>query len=69
MRRVGRNDAPRRKRHDGLPGTAADSAERRERFEREAQTVAALNHPSIVTTYSVEEADGVFFLTMELVEG
>jgi serine/threonine protein kinase len=49
-------------------GTAGDSA-RRDRFEREARAVAALNHPSIVTIHSVEEADGVPFLTMELVEG
>jgi Tol biopolymer transport system component len=39
------------------------------RFEREAKAVAALNHPNIVTLHSVEEADGVRFLTMELVEG
>lgn len=48
--------------------TAAD-AELRQRFEREAQTIAALNHPNIVTIYSVEEAGGVPFLTMELAEG
>ena len=52
-----------------LPGTAATDAERRERFEREAQAIAALNHPHIVTIHSVEEADGILFLTMELVEG
>ena len=40
-----------------------------ERFQREAETIAALNHPNIVTIYSVEEADGIHFLTMELVEG
>ena len=39
------------------------------RFQREAQSIAALNHPNIVTIYSVEEADGTSFLTMELVEG
>ena len=42
---------------------------RLERFQREAETIAALNHPNIVTIYSVEEADGIHFLTMELVEG
>ena len=40
-----------------------------QRLEREAQSVAALNHPNIVTIYSVEEWDGVHFLTMELIEG
>jgi eukaryotic-like serine/threonine-protein kinase len=39
------------------------------RFEREAEAVAALNHPNIVTVYSVEEIEGVRCLTMELVEG
>ena len=47
---------------------AADP-ERRQRFEREAQTVAALNHPGIVTVYSVESAGDLLFVTMELVEG
>ena len=39
------------------------------RFTREAHAVAALNHPHIVTIFSTEEADGVRFMTMELVEG
>jgi serine/threonine protein kinase len=39
------------------------------RFAREARTVAALNHPHIVTIHSTEEVEGVRFLTMELVDG
>ncbi|HXI03074.1 MAG TPA: protein kinase [Candidatus Saccharimonadales bacterium] len=52
-----------------LPETMAADADRLARFRREAQTVAALNHPHIVTLHSVEEAEGIHFLTMELVEG
>jgi serine/threonine protein kinase/Tol biopolymer transport system component len=50
------------------PIFAADPAYR-QRFEREAQAVAALNHPNIVTIHSVEEDNGRLFLTMELVDG
>ncbi|MEO6463399.1 MAG: protein kinase, partial [Candidatus Eisenbacteria bacterium] len=52
-----------------LPEAVAAQADRLARLEREARTVAALNHPHIVTIHSIEEADGVRFLTMELVEG
>jgi serine/threonine protein kinase len=52
-----------------LPESVAEDPDRLMRFEREARTLASLNHPGIVTVYSVEEHDGVHFLTMELVEG
>ena len=52
-----------------LSALMAADPERRQRFEREAQAVAAINHPNIVTIHSVEEAGGIPFLTMELVEG
>ena len=52
-----------------LPEDLSADAERRLRFEREAQSLAALSHPNIVTIYSVEQADGIPFLTMEYVDG
>ncbi len=52
-----------------LPADMALDAERLGRFRREAKVLAQLDHPNIVTIHSVEEADGVHFLTMQLVEG
>ncbi|MFQ5349371.1 MAG: serine/threonine-protein kinase, partial [Thermoanaerobaculia bacterium] len=52
-----------------LPAEMAADPERLERFKREAQAIAALNHPNIVTIHSVEEAEGLHLLTMELVDG
>jgi serine/threonine protein kinase len=52
-----------------LPAEMAQDPERLGRFRREAKVLAQLDHPSIVTIYSVEESDGVHFLTMQLVEG
>lgn len=52
-----------------LPSEMANDPERLARFRREAKTLAQLDHPNIVTIYSVEEADGIHFLTMQLVEG
>ena len=47
----------------------AQSPEKLQRFEREARAVASLSHPGIVVLHSIEEADGLRFITMEHVEG
>ena len=52
-----------------LPPAMANDPDRLARFQREARAVAALNHPNVVTVYSVEEFDNVNFITMELIEG
>ena len=52
-----------------LPSHLADKPQLRERFEREARTVASLNHPHICTLYDIGEQDGIHFLVMEYLEG
>jgi serine/threonine protein kinase/Tfp pilus assembly protein PilF len=52
-----------------LPEALALSPDRLARFEREARTVAGLNHPNIVVLHSIEKDGETRFLTMELVEG
>jgi serine/threonine protein kinase len=52
-----------------LRSTVAADPERLGRFEREARTLASLNHPNIATLYGVEETNGVTALVMEVVEG
>jgi len=47
----------------------AGRAEARERFEREARTIAGLNHPHICTLYDVGGENGTAFLVMEYLEG
>jgi serine/threonine protein kinase/Tol biopolymer transport system component len=52
-----------------LPELFATDADRLARFEREARTLAALNHPNIAQVFGLEHADGVRALVMELVTG
>src|ERR1022692_5015130 len=52
-----------------LPTHLADRAELRERFEREAKTIASLNHPHICTLYDTGHQDDIDFLVMEFIEG
>ena len=52
-----------------LPHEFTRDPDRLARFEREAQMLAALNHPNICAIYGFEEADGIRFLILELVDG
>src|SRR5436189_2683151 len=52
-----------------LPPAVASDPERVARFEREAKTLAALNHPRIAHIHGFEDSTGIAALVMELVEG
>ena len=52
-----------------LPASLAGDPERIARFQREAKTLAALNHPNIAQIHGLEESEGTKALVMELVEG
>ena len=47
----------------------ANDEEFRKRFQTEAQAVAMLSHPNIVSVYDVSHSDGVEYIVMELIEG
>src|SRR5258705_1802473 len=52
-----------------LPTHLADRSDLRERFEREARTIASLNHPHICTLFDIGQQDGIDYLVMEYLEG
>jgi Tol biopolymer transport system component len=52
-----------------LPAALANDGQSLARLEREARTLAALNHPNIAAIYGLEESEGMRALVMELVEG
>jgi eukaryotic-like serine/threonine-protein kinase len=52
-----------------LPAEVASDRERLARFEQEARSASALNHPNIVTVYDIGRSDSTSFIAMELVEG
>jgi serine/threonine protein kinase len=52
-----------------VPTHLADRSELRERFEREAKTIASLNHPHICVLHDIGQQDGTDYLVMEYLEG
>src|ERR1700693_5764736 len=52
-----------------LPAEMSADKDRLTRFEQEARSASALNHPSIVTIYEIGQADSVAYIAMELVQG
>src|ERR1700737_5624799 len=52
-----------------LPAHLSDSAEAKQRFEREARAISSLSHPNICHLYDVGEQDGISYLVMEYLEG
>ena len=52
-----------------LPPELREDADRLARFRQEAEALAALDHPAIVTIHSIENVEGIHFLTMQLIEG
>jgi eukaryotic-like serine/threonine-protein kinase len=52
-----------------LPSAFAHDPDKLSRFEREAKTLASLNHPNIAHIYGLEEIAGTSYLVMELVPG
>src|SRR5204863_5256859 len=52
-----------------LPPELAENADRLSRFEQEARSASALNHPNIVTVHDIGRSDSTSYIAMELVDG
>jgi eukaryotic-like serine/threonine-protein kinase len=52
-----------------LPDHSVSQAKLRERFDREARTVASLNHPHICALHDIGHQDGIDYLVLEYLEG
>jgi Serine/threonine protein kinase len=52
-----------------LPSAASADPDRRQRFEQEARSASALNHPNILTIYDIGSSDETVYIAMELIEG
>src|SRR5215470_8774085 len=52
-----------------LSESLSSDADRRKRFEQEARSASALNHPNIVTVHDIGASDTMVYIAMELVEG
>jgi len=52
-----------------LPPTIGQDPSFRARFEREGRTIAGMNHPNIIRVYDIDEADGLFYMVMDLLPG
>src|SRR5262245_12769507 len=52
-----------------LPEAVSQDKDRLARFEQEARSASALNHPNIITIHEIGQSDGISYIAMELVEG
>ncbi|MCI0607291.1 serine/threonine protein kinase [bacterium] len=52
-----------------LPANLVSNEERIRRFMREAKAASAISHPNVAHIYEIGEANGLYFITMELIEG